>query len=219
VVALPWVSLYCLTCWNYWFIITPHSFARITSKGYWLRCQSRGSEFVSMLYRPNFCCNCGEKIERASWSIFTSRRFCGICETQYKGIDYLPRVVVVIAGIIMVTGVAGLLRSGPPPPSSGLDASSRQRRVAAPPVTKADESPASQRVAGTNQTQNGSVQPAPLSPPAANSLQRRAAQKTSTETVHYCGALTKKGTACTRRVKSNGRCWQHQGQPSAAEFR
>ena len=172
-----------------------------------------------MLYRPNFCCNCGEKIVRTTWSIFTSRRFCGICETEYKGIDYLPRVIVLIAGIVTVAGAAGLLRKDPAAPSSGLDATSRQRRVVAQPATKADESFASQRAANTNQAETGGVQPAPQSSPAANSLQRRTAQKPSTETVHYCGALTKKGTACTRRVKTNGRCWQHQGQPSAAEFR
>lgn len=33
----------------------------------------------------------------------------------------------------------------------------------------------------------------------------------------YCGAPTKKGTACRRRVKKAGeRCWQHKGRPRAA---
>lgn len=35
------------------------------------------------------------------------------------------------------------------------------------------------------------------------------------EPVFLCGARTKKGTACTRRVKEAGkRCWQHQGMPA-----
>ena len=34
------------------------------------------------------------------------------------------------------------------------------------------------------------------------------------EPVHFCGAQTKKGTPCTRRVKNSGRCWQHIGQPA-----
>jgi len=32
------------------------------------------------------------------------------------------------------------------------------------------------------------------------------------ETVYFCGAPTKKGTPCSRRVRGGGRCWQHQGQ-------
>ena len=28
---------------------------------------------------------------------------------------------------------------------------------------------------------------------------------------YYCGAATKKGTPCTRKVKGGGRCWQHKG--------
>ncbi len=37
-------------------------------------------------------------------------------------------------------------------------------------------------------------------------------QNDSPERVYICGARTKKGTACSRRVKKSGiRCWQHQG--------
>jgi hypothetical protein len=54
---------------------------------------------------------------------------------------------------------------------------------------------------------------------AVNTKQREPIRESSTEAVYYCGALTKKGTACTRRVKSEGRCWQHLGQPSAADAR
>jgi hypothetical protein len=37
----------------------------------------------------------------------------------------------------------------------------------------------------------------------------------SAETVSICGAMTKKGTPCQRRVHGTGRCWQHQGMPAA----
>jgi hypothetical protein len=53
----------------------------------------------------------------------------------------------------------------------------------------------------------------------ANSKQRPVLSNSSTEPVYYCGAMTKKGTACTRRVKSPGRCWQHLGQPAAGSTR
>ncbi|HEX2639001.1 MAG TPA: hypothetical protein VHL50_00440, partial [Pyrinomonadaceae bacterium] len=40
-------------------------------------------------------------------------------------------------------------------------------------------------------------------------------EKTVNQPVFTCGAMTKKGTACTRRVKIAGeRCWQHKGMPA-----
>ena len=32
------------------------------------------------------------------------------------------------------------------------------------------------------------------------------------EEIYFCGAATKKGTMCSRRMKGGGRCWQHVGQ-------
>ncbi len=34
------------------------------------------------------------------------------------------------------------------------------------------------------------------------------------ETVYICGARTKKGTPCSRRVRDANRCWQHRGKPA-----
>lgn len=34
------------------------------------------------------------------------------------------------------------------------------------------------------------------------------------EIVSLCGARTQKGTACQRRVRGTGRCWQHRGMPA-----
>jgi hypothetical protein len=31
------------------------------------------------------------------------------------------------------------------------------------------------------------------------------------EIISICGARTKKGTPCQRRVRGTGRCWQHRG--------
>ncbi|HEY5446713.1 MAG TPA: hypothetical protein VIJ87_20095, partial [Pyrinomonadaceae bacterium] len=35
-----------------------------------------------------------------------------------------------------------------------------------------------------------------------------------TDDVYLCGARTKKGTPCSRRVHGKVRCWQHTGMPS-----
>ena len=34
------------------------------------------------------------------------------------------------------------------------------------------------------------------------------------EAVYICGARTKKGTPCSRRVHQPARCWQHKGMPA-----
>jgi hypothetical protein len=34
------------------------------------------------------------------------------------------------------------------------------------------------------------------------------------EVISICGARTKKGTPCSRRVRGTGRCWQHKGLPA-----
>ena len=36
----------------------------------------------------------------------------------------------------------------------------------------------------------------------------------STEEIYTCGARTKKGTPCSRRVHGPVRCWQHKGMPA-----
>jgi hypothetical protein len=170
-----------------------------------------------MFYKPNFCCSCGEKIERAKWTLFTSRRFCGVCETEHKGIDYLPRAAVALAALITVLGAASYLRSGHPAGDSSGAAKGRARFAAG--VVDSTKTAALQQPQPANE-KVASVTPASQAPTAVtNSLQRQTPQKTSTEAVYFCGALTKKGTACTRRVKTKGRCWQHQGQPTAAQLR
>jgi hypothetical protein len=35
---------------------------------------------------------------------------------------------------------------------------------------------------------------------------------TTTEATYICGARTKKGTPCSRRVHGPVRCWQHKGE-------
>ena len=39
-------------------------------------------------------------------------------------------------------------------------------------------------------------------------------QNESQEAVRICGAETKKGTPCSRRVRNGVRCWQHLGKPA-----
>jgi len=161
-----------------------------------------------MFYRPNFCCQCGEKIARARWTPWTSRRFCEFCEIEQKQHDLLPKVGTIATLLVGVAGLVSYLTSGP------------RAAVQSPPAAR------SQQFRGpiTRPTQGGqpaNSTPAPM-PQAADAnaspaidVQRPQREISSTEAVYFCGALTKKGTACTRRVKTKGRCWQHAGQPAA----
>jgi hypothetical protein len=170
-----------------------------------------------MLYRPNFCCHCGEKIARARWTPLTSRRFCDFCEIEQKQHDLLPRAVIAIAILFGAAGLTAYLgRSGE---TEGLRRGKPKveiRELRSDPASKPSgrssniDYPINTRSAGDPAAPEATIAPAIVK-------QRDVRQNSSTQPVHHCGALTKKGTSCTRRVKTKVRCWQHAGQPRAEE--
>ena len=167
-----------------------------------------------MLFRPSFCANCGEKVERSDWGILTSRRFCQVCESEFKGHDLLPRFVVVAGILLGLFGFGSYLNSG-----SASDA-----RVVRQPAKLVEQS------AGVAQISSPNPAPKVLRPfaenPASNFSERSDGNQTPPRTAraptrapategptYFCGAETKKGTACSRRVKGKTRCYQHTGMP------
>src|SRR5215211_7950977 len=48
-------------------------------------------------YRPNFCCECGEKIVRLRWRVWTSRRFCDKCCPRFRKMHLLQRAFAIAA--------------------------------------------------------------------------------------------------------------------------
>ncbi|HET8782548.1 MAG TPA: hypothetical protein VFM63_09020 [Pyrinomonadaceae bacterium] len=124
-------------------------------------------------YRPNFCCECGEKIVRLRWRLWTSRKFCDRCFGSSGRSYWLQRaaaiVILLLAGILIGRGV---------------------RREPPPLIIERPVQPPSQATTVTDS------QPAP------------------SEHVYTCGARTKKGKPCSRRVHGPARCWQHKGMPA-----
>ncbi|HSE16805.1 MAG TPA: hypothetical protein VLB46_07105 [Pyrinomonadaceae bacterium] len=118
-------------------------------------------------YRPNFCSECGGKIVRLRWRLWTNRRFCDPCCGRFGNTFRLQRagmvVVLVCLGVLIGRG----FRREPPPLVI--------RRPA--PVESSTSTPAAVTV----------------------------------EETYTCGARTKKGTPCSRRVRGPVRCWQHKG--------
>jgi hypothetical protein len=124
-------------------------------------------------YRPNFCSECGEKIVRLRWRLWTSRRFCDKCRARFTrtqlGRAAFAAIVLLVFGVFIGRGT-------------------RQRP--SPLVIE--------RPANTPASQNSSSAPAQV----------------TVEDVYTCGARTKKGTPCSRRVHGPVRCWQHKGMPA-----
>ncbi len=158
-----------------------------------------------MFFRPSFCANCGEKIERADWGMFTSRRFCQVCETEFKGQDLIPRAIVGGSVVLAILGTGAYLRSG----NSATSALVQPNQVR---IAQTQRPSASQLPTPLAEAQNAVQVPRTLVSPPANAVIN--AKPAADEISYYCGAETKKGTFCTRRVKGNIRCFQHKGMPA-----
>ena len=166
-----------------------------------------------MFYHPHFCCHCGEKIVRAKWTPLTSRRFCEFCAIEQKQHDLIPRAVAVLLILFGAAGFTAYLSSGT---SSGTSRVSRSTKIRSEPAQIERDSNGA-IIGRRTDSRTSEARPEQLQTniAAAEKKQRPEHQNSSTEPVYYCGAMTKKGTACTRRVKAPGRCWQHLGQPAA----
>lgn len=172
-----------------------------------------GSCPVLMFYRPKFCAECGEKIVRADWPIFTSRRFCDLCSSINKGADMIPRAVAAGGILVGLLGIAIGMRPGRVNQPS--ERALARDFAATRPARDSDES------IRTLPSQSPPVQPAEL---PAKPISQTAAVPTppirpvqlptvAAEEKYLCGAETKKGNPCSRRVKGPKRCYQHEGMP------
>lgn len=177
-----------------------------------------------MPYKPKYCCQCGDKIERIEWKLTTSRRFCELCETEFKVHDFLPRIVIVAGILCGVLGIGTYWRQ------SGKLSEAVPKQLVSTSLA-ADKNILKkgtelQPQVSTNSNVLLSVPPlgsanvdakTPTAPFVVKGENRKppgAAVEPPLEKIYYCGAQTKKGSACTHKVKGGGRCWQHTGQPA-----
>jgi hypothetical protein len=157
-----------------------------------------------MLYRPNFCCNCGEKIERVDWHLTVSRRFCDACSVENRRFDYLPRIAVAGGALALMFGLGSFW---------GVSGENRVSPTAFKSASQAQEPQKPLQVAERAIPPAHSSGEAIILPPPADIV---SAKRKAVEAKFFCGALTKKGTPCSRKVKARGsRCYQHEGRPEA----
>ena len=140
-------------------------------------------------YRPNFCCECGHKIVRLRWFVWTSRKFCDKCFRGFAKSHWLRPTLSLCA--LLLSGV--LLGRG-------------CRRATPPLIIERPALVQSSTTTNTSAIPGGST--------AARKSTTSAAPTITTDDVYICGARTKKGTPCSRRVHGPVRCWQHKGMPA-----
>jgi hypothetical protein len=144
------------------------------------------------MYKPNFCLECGAKLLRLSWYLWTSRRFCDTCARRLRKTRLLPTLLTTLA--LLGTGyVAGRVRRPAPPPLL---------------IERRSDSPLNDRDQPDPSTLQRSSEAGVSQTEATN------APAAVEEVVYLCGARTKKGTPCSRRVHAPVRCWQHKGMPA-----
>jgi hypothetical protein len=146
------------------------------------------------MYKPNFCAECGTKLLRLRWQLWTSRKFCNDCARRLRKARLIPALFAALA-LISAGYVAGRMRRPAPPPLI------IERRSDSPlgdgvPISSTPRSPATQSVVE----------------PGGNSVASPGPPPTVDEAVYTCGARTQKGTPCSRRVHGPVRCWQHKGR-------
>ena len=144
------------------------------------------------MYKPNFCSECGAKLLRLRWYFWTSRRFCNDCARQLRKVRLVPTFFATLC-LLGVGYVAGRARRPAPP---------------AVIIERRSDSPLKHDVA--------SGKPNALSPLSGSSATESSNNSPALveEVVYLCGARTKKGTPCSRRVHGPVRCWQHKGMPA-----
>lgn len=164
-----------------------------------------------MLYKPNYCCNCGEKIQRVEWNLLTSRRFCESCAVEKRHHDYGPRILAASGVLAIMFSIGNLWGSAD---------SDRQMASAVPLTSKsAEHSPPGPVVnpGSLAAVASPNADPSVVSPKADGSLNTPEPKPNkSAAGKFYCRALTKKGTPCSRKVRTEGsRCFQHEGKAAA----
>ena len=145
------------------------------------------------MYQPNFCAECGERVVRARWRPWTSRRFCAPCARRLGRRRFAAPLALAAA----LAGSGFLLgRAGRPEGGAGPAVERGVLKLSTPPAA-VGAAPEAKPPAPPRHGPDGSDAERPTEPG---------------EPVSICGARTRKGTACQRRVRGLGRCWQHRGK-------
>jgi len=150
------------------------------------------------MYRPKFCCECGERVLREKWRVWTSRKYCDTCAKHFQKKQL---VAPVLAGAVLLSVGMFAGRSMQTEQPAIIERGTLAPLTSAPkPQNKNNRTQANSNTTGT-QAQNN-INTVPTQTPIVPE-----------EPAYYCGARTQKGTPCMRRVRGPIRCWQHEDKP------
>ena len=149
------------------------------------------------MYRPNFCAECGERLASRDWrariQLWAGASWCDDCARRLGryGFARVARPIATISIIAISTFALGrYLRPAPPPLI----------------ISRAADSPLSDLPVNFNDTAR------PTNRKQGDSTSQDVAGADRDDAAYICGARTKKGTPCRRRVHVAGeRCFQHRG--------
>ena len=140
----------------------------------------------------NYCAECGERLTLKGWRARLGRRLCDHCVQRLGAFSSFRSLIGL--GLIAIAAFAIGKYSRPSPPPLII------QRAANSPLSDAP----AELSAAAQSTRAASYQ-----------SNRTAAASVSNEEGYICGARTKKGTPCHRRVHAPGeRCFQHKGLPA-----
>ena len=154
------------------------------------------------MYKPNFCAECGTRLGRAKWRLWTSRRFCDDCADRFRKAELV--LPFLLCAVLLIAGFSfgRYLRPAPPPLIVQRFAMSPLSDI---PIAIASGAPAAQLPNSSN---------AAVRNPVESNNEGNSQTGGPEEVIYICGARTKKGTPCSRRVHGPVRCWQHKGLPA-----
>jgi hypothetical protein len=146
------------------------------------------------MHVSNFCVECGERLTRKGWRALIGGRFCVSCSHGLGKYPWARSLATVVLIALSAFALGRYLRPAPPPLI----------------IQRAANSPLSDLPVNLNPAARV---------PGDNSVARQSDGASNMgsidDTVYVCGARTKKGTPCRRRVHLAGeRCYQHKGMPA-----
>lgn len=139
----------------------------------------------------NFCANCGARLKRKGWRKLLTGARCDDCMSRL-GRGVTKSLVIVAVIVITAFAFGRYLRPSPPPLII--------HRTANSPLVDAPITIDTIARDGLKNSNRAATEPNAAA---------------TADTVYICGARTKKGSPCRRRVHAAGeRCYQHKGMPA-----
>ncbi|MBI3949393.1 MAG: hypothetical protein HY314_02935 [Acidobacteria bacterium] len=159
------------------------------------------------MYKPRYCRECGQRIERERWRSWHSTGLCNRCAPRFH-LNWLGRTsALIILGVVIgfVLGSWDAARQYAPAAVLEIEP---QAAVFLPGLGSRQgqekESPSAQ-----SRSENTSPPNDLKSSPDQSPAKAVSRSKSKAAEVGICGAPTKSGKPCRRRVRGGGRCWQH----------